>query len=252
MPPHSSHLLQPLDVGCFGPLKKAYGREIEQLIRRSITHICKTEFLPAFYAAFRATMTEKNIKGGFKGAGLIPFDPESVVSKLNVQLRTPTPAEEKASQAQPWTSKTPKTVREAEFQSEYLERRIRRHHSSSPESILEAFKSLSKGTKAVMYEMALLRAEVQDLRQTNEILSRRRRAKRTRLQNGGVLTIEEGRDLTDQMDVDTQVAAELSRSGGEGSSAGPRVRRCGRCRTTGHNARTCQGGIEASGEEYSN
>jgi hypothetical protein len=26
MPPHSSHLLQPLDVGCFAPLKKAYGR----------------------------------------------------------------------------------------------------------------------------------------------------------------------------------------------------------------------------------
>jgi hypothetical protein len=26
MPPHSSHLLQPLDVGCFGPLKQAYGR----------------------------------------------------------------------------------------------------------------------------------------------------------------------------------------------------------------------------------
>ncbi|GKU14024.1 unnamed protein product, partial [Fusarium langsethiae] len=28
MPAHASHLLQPLDVGCFGPLKKAYGREI--------------------------------------------------------------------------------------------------------------------------------------------------------------------------------------------------------------------------------
>ena len=26
MPPHSSHLLQPLDAGCFGVLKKAYGR----------------------------------------------------------------------------------------------------------------------------------------------------------------------------------------------------------------------------------
>lgn len=26
MPPHSSHLLQPLNVGCFAPLKKAYGR----------------------------------------------------------------------------------------------------------------------------------------------------------------------------------------------------------------------------------
>jgi hypothetical protein len=64
-----------------------------------------------------------------------------------------------------------------------------------------------------MYEMALLRAEIQDLQQVNEILSQRYRAKRTRLQNRGVLTIEEGRDLIDQMDVDIQVAAELLRSG---------------------------------------
>ena len=33
MPPHSSHLLQPLDVGCFSPLKKAYSRQIEELMR---------------------------------------------------------------------------------------------------------------------------------------------------------------------------------------------------------------------------
>jgi hypothetical protein len=31
MPPHLSHLLQPLDVGCFAPLKKAYGRQAENL-----------------------------------------------------------------------------------------------------------------------------------------------------------------------------------------------------------------------------
>ncbi|KAJ0130878.1 Uncharacterized protein HZ326_26033, partial [Fusarium oxysporum f. sp. albedinis] len=58
MPAHSSHLLQPLDVGCFGPLKKAYGQEIEHLIRCSITHISKTEFFSAFYAAFKATFAE--------------------------------------------------------------------------------------------------------------------------------------------------------------------------------------------------
>src|SRR6478736_5126281 len=52
MPAHASHLLQPLDVGCFGPLKKAYGREIERLMRCSINHISKTEFFPAFYAAY--------------------------------------------------------------------------------------------------------------------------------------------------------------------------------------------------------
>ncbi|KAJ0132249.1 Uncharacterized protein HZ326_24672 [Fusarium oxysporum f. sp. albedinis] len=169
MPPHSSHLLQPLDVGCFSVLKQAYGREIEHLIRCSITHVSKTEFFPAFYAAFQATMTEKNIQAAF-GAGIAPLDPESVLSKLDVQLRTPTPVEEGTGPSTPWVSKTPKTVLEAGSQSEYLERRIRRHQSSSPESILGALKSLYKGTKAIMHENALLRAENRDLRQVNEIL----------------------------------------------------------------------------------
>ncbi|RKK79343.1 hypothetical protein BFJ71_g16262 [Fusarium oxysporum] len=127
MPPHSSHLLQPLDVGCFGLLKKAYGREIEHLIRCSVTHISKTKFFPAFYTAYQATMTEKNIKAAFRGAGIAPLDPESVISKLDVQLRTPTPVEEVVSPPAPWVSKTPKTILEADSQLEYLERRIKRH-----------------------------------------------------------------------------------------------------------------------------
>jgi hypothetical protein len=240
MPPHSSHLLQPLDVGCFGLLKKAYGREIEHLIRCSITHVSKTEFFPAFYAAFQATMTEENIRAAFRGAGLIPIDPESIVSKLDIQLRTPTPAEEEVDPSTPWVSKTPKTVLEAQYQSEYLQRRIGRHHSSSPESILAALKSLSKGTQAMMHENALLRSEVHDLRQANETLSRRRRAKRSRLQKRGVMTVDEGREAIDQMDVDAQVGGESSRIGGQGRSAQAKERRCGSCGKTGHNARTCQ------------
>ncbi|XP_014550231.1 hypothetical protein COCVIDRAFT_71227, partial [Bipolaris victoriae FI3] len=47
-PPHSSHLLQPLDVGCFTPLKQAYGRQVEALMRSQINHITKQEFLPCF------------------------------------------------------------------------------------------------------------------------------------------------------------------------------------------------------------
>jgi hypothetical protein len=126
MPPHSSHLLQPLDVGCFGPLKMAYGREIERLMRRRRTHITKTQFFPAFYAAHQAAITEINIRGGFRGAGLAPFNPESVILKLDIRLRTPTPPEEDTSRAQPWTPKTPRTVTEADSHSEYLQRRIRR------------------------------------------------------------------------------------------------------------------------------
>ena len=61
LPAHSSHITQPLDVGCFGPLKRAYGREINAFIKAHINQISKVEFLIAFKAAFKASITENNI-----------------------------------------------------------------------------------------------------------------------------------------------------------------------------------------------
>jgi len=61
MPLYSSYLLQPLDIGCFGPLKQAYGRQVEDLMRMYINHVSKLEFLYGFRKAFFASMTEKNI-----------------------------------------------------------------------------------------------------------------------------------------------------------------------------------------------
>ena len=45
MPAHTSHLLQPLDVGCYSPLKHAYGQAIQQLARQHVYHIDKVDFL---------------------------------------------------------------------------------------------------------------------------------------------------------------------------------------------------------------
>src|SRR3954468_4640788 len=91
MPPHASHLLQPLNVGCYSPLKRVYGNEISDLARRHVTHISKTEFLPAFRAAHARVFKKENIFASFRGAGLVPLDPDAVLSKVDVKLRTPTP-----------------------------------------------------------------------------------------------------------------------------------------------------------------
>ena len=56
-----------------------------------INHISKLEFLCSFCEAFFASITKKNIQGGFIGAGLIPFDLERVLSKLDIKLRMPIP-----------------------------------------------------------------------------------------------------------------------------------------------------------------
>jgi len=45
MPSHTSHLLQPLDVGCFSPLKAVYRRHIQELARQHVFHIDKVDFL---------------------------------------------------------------------------------------------------------------------------------------------------------------------------------------------------------------
>jgi hypothetical protein len=90
MPPHLSHILQLLDVGCFSSIKTAYGRQAENLMRSQINHITKLKFLLCFKAAFNAAITKNNILGGFRGASLVPHNLEAVISKLNVRLRTPT------------------------------------------------------------------------------------------------------------------------------------------------------------------
>lgn len=60
-------------------------------------------------------MTERNTKAAFRGAGLVPFDTESVVPKLDVQLQTPTPVEGETVPSISWGSKSPMAVLEAKF-----------------------------------------------------------------------------------------------------------------------------------------
>jgi hypothetical protein len=240
MPPHSSHLLQPLDVGCFSPLKAAYGKQIEALMRASITHVAKEDFFPAFYAAHQAAMTKENIQGSFRGAGLVPFDPERVISQLDLRLRTPTPENSRPGTSHTWISKTPNNPIEASSQTNLIKTRISMHQNSSPTPILSAVDRFAKGSMALMHKMALMQAEIRDLRSANEALSKRRRAKKTRLRQVGGLSLQDGQDLQDQRDVAQQVMQETRAAEGRKPRVETRARRCGKCGETGHNARTCQ------------
>jgi hypothetical protein len=144
----------------------------------NITHISKLEFLCAFREAFFTSITEKNIQGGFAGAGLMPYDPERVISKLDIRIRTPTPPASSPTTALPWVSQTPHNPREATSQLTLIKTRISNHQGSSLTSILTAIDRLAKGIIIIMHEVALLRAEVSALRKANEGLNKRRRAKK--------------------------------------------------------------------------
>ena len=174
MPSHSSHLLQPLDVGCFAPLK-VYRNQVEDLMRNHFNHITKLEFLPAFKAAFAHAITKENIRGGFRGAGLIPYDPEAVLSKLEIRPRTPTPLIEEDTPCEP---KTPGNPAELASQSELIKGKITIHQNSSPTPINDAVDQFLKGAHRIAYQLTLLKAENAALRKANEAASRRKQRKR--------------------------------------------------------------------------
>lgn len=213
LPLHSSHLTQPLDVGCFSVLKRAYGRQIEMFIKAHINHITKVEFFLSFTAAYKESMTAENCQARFRGARLVPFNPQAVLSKLDVKLRTPTPSRPSTANSVPWVSQTPSNPTEALSQTTLVRNRISHYQGSSPTPLFETVRALAKGTERMAHEMTLLSAEVRTLRAANEALSKRRRAKKARVRQGGALTVENAQDIIAQKDVDKQVRRDVRVAG---------------------------------------
>lgn len=83
MPPHSSHLLQPLDVGCFSVLKRSYSRYVKQKMSLSVNYIDKQEFLPLYWQARAEALHKNNLRAGFAATGRVPYEPDCVLLLLN-------------------------------------------------------------------------------------------------------------------------------------------------------------------------
>jgi hypothetical protein len=94
--------------------------------------------------------------------------------------------------------------------------------------------------------MTLLSAEVRTLRKANEALSKRRRAKKTRVRQGGALTIEDAQDVLAQKEAEEQAPRDKRSKGGKQNERQSSRRRCSTCGKNGHNTRTCQEIIDVS------
>jgi hypothetical protein len=119
MPPHTSHLLQLLDVGCFSPLKTGYGHEVAELARQGVYYIDKLEFLWIYPRIRLSVLSDQNIKGGFLATGLILFSPERVLESLTI-VRTPSLPGITADGSEAWTAKTLRTIEQLEQQARLM------------------------------------------------------------------------------------------------------------------------------------
>jgi hypothetical protein len=90
--PHSSHLTQPLDVGVFGPLKRAMSAQLDPIFRTGISHLQKVEWMEAYVKARHIAITTSNILGGWRGAGLFPTNKQHILRQLADKHTTPSPS----------------------------------------------------------------------------------------------------------------------------------------------------------------
>jgi len=232
MPAHTSHLLQPLDVSCFSPLKRAYGHEIQELARQGVYHVDKIDFLTIYRQIRPTVFTQQNIQAGFQATGLIPPCPDRVLSSLTV-VRTPSPQATTADNNVAWTAETPRTVAQLQQQVHYLQDRLRRQ-SESPTTL--AIRQLAKSAQLAMQSATILAEEVKKLRTASERQQRKRDQRRQYIARGGALQAQQGQQLAAEAE---RVVAEVEQAQGtQGRQRAPPT--CTKCHVQGHTRTQCR------------
>jgi hypothetical protein len=233
MPPHSSHLLQPLDVGCFAVLKRSYGRLLKQKMSLGVNHIDKQEFLPLYQQARAEALHKSNIRSGFAATGLVPYEPDRVLSHLHAQYHTPSPKQ--LPQQPAWTSETPHNITQLQHQTTLLKQYLKRRTHSPPSPTDQALDQLIKGCELAMHSAVILANKNEQLRSENKHQTKKRAKTRSYIARNGILTGAEAQSLIEKEAI-SRTEAEARDQGEVRQRALPK---CSVCQSLEHNARTC-------------
>ena len=79
LPSHTTHVLQPLDVGVFSSFKHQVGLALNRLLRSSEGRVPTSEDIPAILSeAWPKSVTPVNIMSGFRKSGIHPLNPSYI------------------------------------------------------------------------------------------------------------------------------------------------------------------------------
>ena len=91
LPPNTTHLTQPLDKGCFSPFKAAWRKTCQEFYTHNPGRVVtRYDFSSLFSEAWKSSMSQKNVLGGFKTTGIYPFDRNKLLSRLQPQQQQQT------------------------------------------------------------------------------------------------------------------------------------------------------------------
>lgn len=137
-----------------------------------------------------------------------------MVDRLDIKVRTPTPAASPSINAEPLVTQTPHAPMEVIAQASFMNNSINYHQESSLTPYFSSTKRMAEEMMEMAHEMTLMSAELRNLRAANDALRKCSRAKKTRLCRGGTLTQAEGSQIVSEYDTGVQIKRDKGRNGG--------------------------------------
>ena len=74
LPAHTSYILQPLDVPCYGPLQIIYNAQCHKLIRQNASAITRYNVCELACKAYTRALTAENLHSAFRKTRIFPLD----------------------------------------------------------------------------------------------------------------------------------------------------------------------------------
>jgi DDE superfamily endonuclease len=81
-PSHSTHILQPLDVGVFQPLKNSHQKFLRKSLFEGNLGFSRMDFIASFQAIYDEGFTRHNIISGFEKTGIFPPNAQPAVMRV--------------------------------------------------------------------------------------------------------------------------------------------------------------------------
>ncbi|KYG41202.1 hypothetical protein M433DRAFT_159330, partial [Acidomyces richmondensis BFW] len=201
LPPHCSHILQPLDVGLFSPLKRALATKTDQLSRLDPGRIARVNWTLMYIRAREKALTSSNIKSGWCATGLEPLSPITVIDKI-ASKPTPTPLDTR-------TTTNSDSLNLSLLNSSPLDSTELRQANSMLNSALQSANALlspvqrytariTRAFETTQSELATVRKELANIRELLRTRKARKTGKRVALKGRFVFSTQEVLEIARQ------------------------------------------------------